>query len=89
MLIIEGLAFEVLEQVKGDLRLMFFASVCDDGEIAAKSDRTHVVTHRLQGGNNVEFRSPPLFLFLDAFRNGLRRHELLSQEHEDSKFCFR
>src|SRR4030095_1480925 len=45
MLVEKRMSVEFFEKIKGNVRLVFFASLADDGEIALEADRIHLVAH--------------------------------------------
>src|SRR5262245_36140437 len=88
MLVEKRVSVEFFEKIKGDVRLVLFASLADDGEIALKADRIHLMAHGPQCSDDVIFSSPGLRFFLDAFRDGFWRHQLMRQQYQDSEFRF-
>ena len=83
------MAVKIFEEIEGNMRFVFFASVRDDGEIALKTNRVDLMTHGFEGRDNVVLGPPGLFLFFDSVVKLLGRHEPLTEENQNTQFGFR
>src|SRR6185436_12389781 len=82
-------AAELLDQVKGDMRLVRIDGAANGGEIVRHADREYFVPQRLDGVAHIELGLAQLALLLAEILQLASGQQLLVRQHDDAKFLCR
>src|SRR6266566_2033635 len=85
VLVVDGLAVELLEQIEDDVRFPALDFVADRLELVLDAARPHLVAGLAQRAHDVILGLPPVDFLLAAALDRVRRNQVRMQEHQNEK----
>ena len=85
VLIVDGFAVKLLEQVKNHVRLPTLDFVADRLELVLHAERPHFVTRLTQRARDVVFGLPLVDFLFGMPLERIRRHQFRMHEHQNAK----
>ena len=83
VLVIDGFAVKLLEQIEDDVRLPALDLVADRLELVLYPERPHLVAGGTQRAHDIVFGLPFVYFLLAVPLERVRRHEFRMHEHQD------
>ncbi len=84
VLVVQRDAVKFFEHVEGDVRLPLLDLLADLAEVVENAQRTHVVPHFAERGDDVELALPFENLLVGVPLKAIRRHEVRVHQHQDA-----
>ena len=85
VLVVGGLAVELLEQIEDDVRLPALDHVADRLQLGLHAERPGVVAGGAQRREHVVFRLPDVDLLLAVALHGVGRHQIRMHQHQNAQ----
>jgi len=88
VLVKERITVKFFEEIKRDVRLVFFDGFADRAQLAPNPNRTDFVSHPAQCSDHVIFGAPFLALFVFDAIERFGRNQVFTYKGNDSKLPF-
>jgi hypothetical protein len=79
---------KLLQQIKGDVRLMFHQCIADHIQLIVETDGIDVVAHLLERRANVVFSFDLYLVFVTEAVERIGGHEILMDQNNNAKLLF-
>jgi hypothetical protein len=85
VLIVDGLAMKLFQQIEDHIRLPTLDFVADGLELVLHAERAHLVARRAQRARDVVFGLPLVDFLFGMPLERIRRHQFRMHEHQNAK----
>jgi hypothetical protein len=85
VLVVDGLAVKLLEQIEGDVRLPALDRIANRLELVFHAERPHVVPGGTQRAHDIVFSLPLVYFLFAVSLERIRRHEFRMHEDQNAK----